>query len=444
MKKADHQLVQQLLDGELTPEDFEAFQRRLREDPALEKLYTDYALLHHVLSEELETGRVVAPGDVPMARNVVRLWVWGGLAAVLVLASMIGWLSPWRGRLGEVENVALVTFSLDAVWQIDGRSQNLGGATGIAEGGGLRLSQGRASISLEPSVTAVVEGPAELAFDSPRSIRLAAGRGYFQHGGSAGGLTVTTPRFRAVDSGTEFGIELVPEGMDEVHVMDGRVTVVAHSDGESLHLETGDAVRVGASGPMHATRSDGRAFPTHLGRFHPLISGPFEESAWRVEHGNPSILGNRIEGSNYAAYLRLPQPVPGDEGTVLLVMLETSKPAEGEFHTDGWAGMSLYSAGEEVLFFGDSFGRRMSWGLDVKQRSPVIFPEEPVLGARSVTLRYDLRSGEVSLHEGTIPLKEPFCRGRIPAGSRFDEIRFGASAGAAFAVSSLEIRVGGD
>jgi hypothetical protein len=106
--------------------------------------------------------------------------------------------------------------------------------------------------------------------------------------------------------------------------------------------------------------------------------------------------------------------------------------------------MSFYSGGEELVFFGDSFGSRQSWGLDVKQRIPVIYPQDPVLGARLVTLRYDLRTGEVGLHEGTVPLKEPFCIGKIPAGTRFDEIRFGASAGAAFAVNSLEIRVGGD
>jgi hypothetical protein len=444
MKKADHQLVQQLLDGEMTPEDFAAFQQRLRSDPAFEKLYTEYALLHHTLSEEFDSARPGESSSSPPVRHAVRIAVWSIIAAAVLLVAFLWWFSPWSDRIGQGEPVAVVTFSVDAVWRIDGEAHNLGGATGVSRGGGLHLSQGRASISLEPSVLAVLEGPAAVTFDSPMSLHLAKGRGYFHHGGSGGGLIVTTPRFRVEVSGTEFGIEISPDDADELHVIDGRVTVVAASGGESLLLDAGEAVRVAGAGPMTKTRSDGRSFPTHLGRFRSVLSGPFVKSAWRIEYGAPSITGSRIEGSNYSAFLRLPEPVPGDEGTVMLATLETGKPAEGAFHTDGWAGMSFYSGGEELVFFGDSFGSRQSWGLDVKQRIPVIYPQEPVLGARLVTLRYDLRTGEVSLHEGTVPLKEPFCTGKIPAGTRFDEIRFGASAGAAFAVNSLEIRVGGD
>jgi hypothetical protein len=61
-----------------------------------------------------------------------------------------------------------------------------------------------------------------------------------------------------------------------------------------------------------------------------------------------------------------------------------------------------------------------------------------------VTLRYDARSGEVTLHEGGLPLADPFCTGKVPPGTRFDEIRIGASAGAALAVNSLHIRTRAD
>jgi len=36
-----------------------------------------------------------------------------------------------------------------------------------------------------------------------------------------------------------------------------------------------------------------------------------------------------------------------------------------------------------------------------------------------------------------------FCVGNLPAGTRFDEIRIGASSGAALAVKSLHVRSGG-
>ena len=63
MKKQDHQLVQRVLDGEMTPGDFRDFQERLRGEPELEKLYQEYALLHHTLSEEFEGGYPVSGGD---------------------------------------------------------------------------------------------------------------------------------------------------------------------------------------------------------------------------------------------------------------------------------------------------------------------------------------------------------------------------------------------
>ena len=144
------------------------------------------------------------------------------------------------------------------------------------------------------------------------------------------------------------------------------------------------------------------------------------------------------------AAIRLPEPLPGPGDSVLLATLDVGKPSNGEFHTDGWAGMSFFSKNVEILFFGDSFGTHTPWSLDVKQSVPVILPERPVMGPRVVTLRYDPRTGAVSLHEGGVPLGPVICSGKIPPGSEFDEIRLGASSGAALAVKSLVIQVGGE
>ena len=113
------------------------------------------------------------------------------------------------------------------------------------------------------------------------------------------------------------------------------------------------------------------------------------------------------------------------------------------FHTDGWAGMSFFSKGTELLFFGDAYGPERTWSLDVKQRIPVILPGNPVLGAGKVTLRYDCKTGAVSLHQGSVPLGPAFCSGKLPTGVSFDEIRLGASSSAALTVRSLVILSGG-
>lgn len=443
MKRADHYLVQQVLDGDVSRETFDGFQKRLREEPELAKLYEDYALLQHTLGEEFEGGHAagVPPGEP--TRRTFGLPAMLAIAAGLAFIAAVVFFHPWKPGHA-LEDVAVLTFSVDAVCRIEGASRTIGGATGVSSGTVLHLSHGRAGISLNPAVTAFVEGPAELTFHSSDSLHMARGRGYFKRGGTGGGLELTTPRLTAMDFGTEFGIEVPADGPDELLVSVGSVRIVANAGGEAVLLGAGDSVRVPVSGAIRRFPADDRAFAKGLGRFRSVVSGPFDKTRWRVDFGNPSITDNRIDGENYSAFLRLPEPVPGPGGSVLLATLDVGKPSMGEFHTDGWAGMSFFSEGREVLFFGDSFGTRSTWSLDVKQRVPVILPEQPVAGPRMVTLRYDPRTGDVSLHDGGVPLGQPICAGKIPPGGGFDEIRLGASSGAALAVKSLEIRVGGE
>lgn len=442
MKRADHKLIQQVLDGDMTQEAFAGFQQRMRAEPELAKLYGEYALLEHTLHEEIEGGHFTGADGTVSSRRFGWGWLLA-LAAVVVLTAAAIRYQPWAAN-HSADDVAVVTFSVDAVWQIDGSTRNLGGATGVAKDCRLSLLQGRAGISLEPSVTAVIEGPAELTFLSGSAVHLARGSACFHRGGNGTGLTVTTPRLTAVDSGTEFGIQVPADGTDELHVREGKVQVSSKDLKQTVLLAAGDAAKVSNNGTIERLPSDGRRFATGIGRFRPVLSGPFIKADWRLEYGTPSISETRIEGVNYAAFLRLPEPEPSNDCSVLLATLETGKTSGADFHTDGWAGMSFFSKGSEVIFFGDSFGTRPTWSLDVKQRIPVIHPEHPVTGPGTVTLRYDLHTGDVSLHEGGVPLKAPFCVGRLPAGTRFDEIRIGASSGAALTVNSLLIRTGGD
>jgi ferric-dicitrate binding protein FerR (iron transport regulator) len=442
MKKADHQLVQRVLDGEVDQTDFEQFQQRMRGEPELGQLYGDYALLHHSLSEEFEGGHPVNPlevDEVPAERKIARRLLIASLIVLFLTAAW--WIRPHVSPNGD-DDIAVAAFSLDAVWQIKGTSHNLGGATALSQGASLHLQQGRANVSLNPSVSAIIEGPAILTVLSETSLHLEHGKGYFKRGGSGGPLTVTTPKLTAVDAGTEFGIQSSPETDDEIHVAVGRVKVSSKKGGAESFLDAGDAARVAANGPIHSFPAELAPFAKALGRFSPVIEGPFDKARWRIAHGSPAVSPNRIEGVNYAAFLRLPDPVPTTRGSIWLATINVGHAAEGSFHTDGWAGLSFYSKGNEVVFFGDSFGSAASWSLDVKQRIPVIYPQNPITGEREVTMRYDARTGEVSLHEGNIPLIAPFCVGKIPAGTPFDEIRIGASSGAALAVKSLSVRRG--
>ncbi|MEP2776303.1 MAG: hypothetical protein ABJQ29_05335 [Luteolibacter sp.] len=443
MKRTDHHLIQQVLDGDVEQETFDLFQQRMREEPELLKHYEKYALLHHTLSEEFGHGNAALPATTVASNRSWRpSWVLAAAAAVALMVAV--WQLLPRMSQPSVKDVAVVTFSVDAVWKIEGESRNLGAATGVSAGSKILLQQGIACVFIEPAVSVVLEGPSETIIPSANSLYLKSGRGYINRGGTGGGLMVTTPRITALGSGTEFWIESYPESPDEVHVMDGKLRVISKVGSESTELLSGDAACVSTSGLIEQIPADSRQLRRGLVRFKSVVSGTFEKDHWRVSHGNPMITESRIEGDNYSMFLPLSEQEAVANGSVMLATLDVGRSSSGEFHSEGKAGLSFFSGGDEVLFFGDSYGTGSVWSLDVKQKTPVIVPEQPVSGPRTITLRYDQRTGDVSLHEGGLPLKPAFCSGKIPPNTNFDELRIGASSGAALAVNSLLIRVSGD
>ena len=443
MKRTDHHLIQQVLDGSLTREAFDGFQTRLRNEPELAKLYSEYAMLHHSLSEEYEGQRWKGGAFAQPSRLGSRVLI------PLATAAVIGLLATVVFRQSLFPSVApppfgKATFSMDAVWQIDGGARTPENSINLSPGGTLHLQQGQADIVMG-GTTALIEGPAKLTLDSAKSIHLSEGSGRFHTGDSKDGLTVITPSITAVDLGTDFGIKALPGQPAELHVMDGNVKMLlnGNKDTAGLVLAAGEAARVSAAGEIERFPADGKRFKTKLAGFRSIVSGPFHKSDWTLPYGSPMISEAGMDGENFSAFFKMSAPAPRDGDSVLLATIEVGQPASGLFHTDGWAGMSFFSKGAEVLFFGDAFGTDLTWSLDVKQRIPVIVPKDPVVGPRTVTLCYQRKSGDVSLHEGGVPLGAEFCRGKLPAGLEFDEIRLGASAGAALDVRSLTVRVGG-
>jgi hypothetical protein len=422
VKKNDHHLIQRVLDGDVTPEAFGDFQERLREEPELLELYGQYALLQNALCEEFEGGHAI--GMLPMAsgRRIVRFPAAVAIAAVLTLLAALWFTRPWVAAKA-ADDAAALTFSVDAAWRIEGSHRSIGGATAVGGGSVLHLECGRAAVWLSPSVTALVEGPAELTFRSKEQLFMKSGKGYFTIGGNGEALTLDTPRMTASDFGAEFGIEVPVDGADELLVSEGSLRVASKAGNETVLLRAGDAAQIPATGAIGRFPADGRRFAKEMGRFRSVVS-----------LGDPQISPSQTDAGSYSNLLRLAEPVPGSGSSVLLTTLDIGKSPEEEPNTDGWASMGFFSKGSEVLHFGNS----------ASTAAQVIVPERPVNGLRTVTLRYDPRTGDVSLHEGGLPLGNLICSGKIPPGSEFDEIRLGASSVAALAVNALDIRVGGD
>ena len=445
MKRADHQLVQKVLDGEISREGFDGLQDRMREDPELIKLYGSYASLHHNLNEEFEDGQtdpLATNGQQPM----LRAWrIPLAIACVLAIA-YAAWILPQSFDGGKNSaDVAIASFSIDAAWRIDGPSKILGGTTALSTDSTLHLLAGRASISLKPSDSLVIEGPTSLRFPSAESIEILKGKCLVQQSGRNNKLVVSTPQFAKISSGNCFGIFVDAEQKsDEVDVIEGNLEVLPREERIATQLVKGDAVSsVNGAATTHLHRQT-RTFANRLDRFNSSALMPFRKSDWRVSYGNPNITETRIEGANFAIIHKFQSPLPLDKNSVLLVTLQCAEPSVGKFHSDGWAGISLFSQGTEMLFLGDPYGPGNSWDLDVKNSEPPAPRKTATIDSATMTLRYDSGSGSISLHEGGLPLKPAIYSGKIPHGTRFDELRLGASAGAALAVTSLQVLSSGE
>lgn len=445
MKRADHHLVQQVLDGEISREGFDGFQRRLRQDPELIKLYGSYASLNHSLNEELEDGQT-DPLTAGGRQAMLRAWRIPLIIAAALAIAFIAWSLPqWFYGSKNSGDVAIASFSIDAAWRIDGPSKILGGTTALSADSTLHLQAGRASISLKPSDSLVVEGPVSLRFPSEESIEILNGKCLVQQSGRNHSLVVSSPQFAKITSGKRFGIFVDPEQKsDEVHIIDGNLQVQPRKERSPTQLVKGDAVRSVDGAATTRLPQQTRTFANRLDRFNSLPLMPFRKSDWRASYGNPSITETRIEGANFATIRKFQSPLPLKENSVLLVTLQCAEPATGKFHSDGWAGMSLFSQGTEMVFLGDPYGPGPSWGLDVKNAEPPSPRATNTIGSATMTIRYDSGTGSISLHEGGLPLKPAIYSGKIAPGTRFDELRLGASAGAALSVTSLQVRSSGE
>jgi hypothetical protein len=440
MKKADHQLVQQVLDGAVTADEFRDFQERMRREPGMFQLYGEYAMVHHTLCEELEHQTLSADSAASVRpRRGVRLVWWGIVAAAAVIFGSALIDQNWSESEALPENLGRVSFSEDAVWTLEGPSVD---PDELVRGSVLRLQQGQAKVSLGEAGIALLESPSVLRIEAATEVNLVEGRGFFRTGNAPVNFKVHTPLLSVVERGAEFGLEALVSGYVALHVIDGRIEMWRKGEKSGAAFSAGEGLGISTARGEERFAADASRFRDDMLQFRQVFGGPMIKADWRVAYGSPLLEDGGITGENFSAFCRISPSEPAGVGDVFLASLEVGDPSVGEFHTEGWSGMSLFQQGEELIFFGDTFGMDGTWSLDVKQRHPVIMPKEKVSGAKTVTLRYQKSTGDVSLHEGIPPLRSAFCRGKLRPGVEFDEVRLGASAGAALDVRSLTIRIG--
>ena len=115
----------------------------------------------------------------------------------------------------------------------------------------LLLREGIAELWFDNNARITIEGPAEFQIMSLDQIQLNYGRIYAHIPAEAIGFSVNTPAGKAIDLGTEFGVHAGLGQEMELHVIKGRTTLIAGTDGmdkSKIDMVAGQARHVNRQG----------------------------------------------------------------------------------------------------------------------------------------------------------------------------------------------------
>jgi hypothetical protein len=251
-------LVEDHLDGELTPEGFDELCNELRgnERNTLEfaTAWLIHSLLHDLVNQECVQANtlaevIAAKGDGTTLRRPAgirkRLWLAVlGLSAVLLVAATVGTLVY---RSMPPTAVAMLTQTANCRW--DGAAP-VDGAL-LKPGQTLHLLDGHALVTFTSGARVVVEGPSQLVLESPARMALNGGALTAKVPSHAVGFTVNMPLGKIVDLGTEFSLRVRPDHSCGVQVFRGMVELrlldkTGKLDESPLRLPEGAGVKVDA------------------------------------------------------------------------------------------------------------------------------------------------------------------------------------------------------
>ena len=233
MNTSDFQnLIQRLLDGEITADEFAALEAELLENPEAIEAYRIYAGLHCGLERQGEIDAAirhspVVPIDRVLAMQRRRVAKISLLAAAAVV--MISGLVLWRIMTPGTPAYQATLRSAPGSSFIISQNGEDGGSTKriLAQGSTIRLDHGAIELALPHQVRATLEAPSTLTLVDDHTVDLDRGRVFFEVRSTEGrGFTVVTPHQRIVDLGTAFGVDL-PTGSDQanLHVFEGSVRI---------------------------------------------------------------------------------------------------------------------------------------------------------------------------------------------------------------------------
>lgn len=332
--------IQNLVDGNLAPDERAALLAEIGRDPALLDIYWGYVLLECAFARlsssnaSLRTEQTVIAGTTLRSRRKRHIrWSLAAAAAILALVAvplhLIFLRNPpptasFRVSPGSVFNVSHLA---------TGKNAPRPGT--LMPGSRAKLNQGTLELTFANGVRSIVRGPADLMLHDKNRLSMQNGTAWFLVPAAGAGFKVQTPGMTVTDHGTEFGVLARPDSHDEVHVFKGKVEA-GTQDGvkATATLTTGMARASGSDGQLSEIPPDRGHFLTSLPDSLPHLHWSFDDGPRSSTAGGSHPAAGL--GTSRLAGLDDPAAFVGVEGRFGKALAATGVLAEGR---SGWAGV---------------------------------------------------------------------------------------------------------
>ncbi len=282
-------LIYALLDETITLQEHVMLEGYLLENPHALDRYQELVELHNLLEIEAELSQATKISSlghsniIPMDRQLksqrrkqlIRTAI---TAAALILTSLV------ILNLSAVESsaTAVITSSPHTQFTIkhDTNLKNQPAPNSMEAGSTLLLRQGIIELTFSSGVNTIIQAPAKVTLIDESHVEIHYGRAWFDNEVKVENFRATTPKLKALDLGTVFGIIADKTENHELHVFEGKVeATTTHGNLEKTTLKESTAVITTPSGGLSTIPFNRDLFYTKLPETIPYLHWNFDQES---------------------------------------------------------------------------------------------------------------------------------------------------------------------
>ena len=471
-----NRLLNRLIDGSISPEDFARIQGMMRVNPEVREEYYDLIGLDQMLSESYEVPTHIsvqakAMNDHWVVRRsnqkVVKAAVWAAAACVMLTLGSF-YIFRDKGPAGTLKPSTDCRFTVNGT-EFSVSTMKQGEVLALQKHEWLEVKQGFLRLKIGPNVDVCVEAPAQLSLTAQEGeLNLKDGSVFLDIMPGGKGFEVHTPAGILRDIGTRFGVNVTGDSV-ETHVTDGTVRIDRGNGETKSEVRAGEmAAWTGKTGSIRRglSISGGRHFVEDLPAEETIFDDDFEDAdgtvidkkipdtglpwATLMEINPSTVVKGVLDTSKGPRVLlaRFKEGVSTEKRKLYVVNFSTRVPA------NIWDKAAYDDAKERITFLrsrngGPLFslvarkGRDHHWQIRNEEDGSYSYGSRiSALQPHDLTLTYDSATGEVRLYQGTSTrgtlIDTPF---KVGAGHSLDSILITNDEGGDVALENLKVRM---